>query len=230
MKIIISTLAVFLISNPIFAFDLFNPDRGKPPSPPPYIFVRPQLPSHFQQPKPPMQNIPAPPKKELLPQKDFTLLGTSRIGNKRSVILRGPDQKEFLLRFKNKPTEIKGYEGYKILKVEARDILIEYPENAPCRKSNEKKGIICSADQKTATVSLKRGKAITPLVSAPSAAAPPPVTPRNHGPIAPPTPKGYNMPQEGYKMPPKTKIKPENIPPGMRLIHTPFGDRLIPIK
>jgi hypothetical protein len=227
MKRIIFTLAVFLLSNPILAFDLFNPERGKPPAP---VRKAPQFPSRFQPAVPPKRTIPAPPPKKLLPQKDFTLLGTSRIGKKRTVILRGPDRNEFILRFKNKRTPIKKYKGYYLLKVEARDILIEYPEDAPCRRSNEKKGIICSADQKTATVSLKRGKAITPLATAPrkTPSMPPPFTRQTQPPMAPRP--NRHPPQEGYKMPPKTKIKPENVPPGMRLIHTPFGDRLMPIK
>lgn len=216
MKLIIFTLTVFLISNPIFAFDLFNPERGKRSS----AFVKKPLkfPNRFK-PKPLKRTLPIPPRKKWLPQKNFTLLGTSRIGNKRSVILKGPDGKDFILRFQNKRTPIKDYKGYYLLKVEAQNILIEYPEDAPCRKSNEKKGIICSADQKTATVSLKRGKAITPIVKpqqTPSLAVKPRIQ----------RPKRYT----DYKKFRKKVIKPENVPPGMRILHTPFGDRLVPIK
>jgi len=217
MKIIILTLTVFLISNPILAFDLFNPERGKSPST--VVQKAPQVPSH--QPAP--RTVPKSPPKRLQRQKDFNLLGTSRIGTKRSVILRGPDRKEFLLSFKSKRTPIKDYEGYYLLKVEARDILIEYPVDAPCRKSNENKGIICSADQKTATVSLKRGKAITPLQpKAPSVA----IKRRTQGTRGHQGPKRHT-PKEGSRFKKKV-IKPENVPPGMRLIHTPFGDRLVP--
>jgi hypothetical protein len=228
MKIIILTLTVFLISNPILAFDLFNPERGTPPSS--VIRDTPQFPRSY---KPKLPNRIIPIRKKFLPQKNFILLGTSRIGNKRSVILRGPYNKEFLLRFQNKRTPIqdrssptkKVYKGYYLLKVEARDILIEYPDDAPCRKSNEKKGIICSEDQKTATVSLKRGKAIIPLAhvrAVSSFSKPKPRTQR------PRQFKKYT-PQEHRRFRKKV-IKPENIPEGMRVLHTPFGDRLVPIK
>ncbi len=212
------TLTILLCSTHTFAFDLFNPDRGKAPPPAPIepgalpIPFR-ALPTKAEAKKP----------KKLRPQKDFTLLGTSRLGNKRAVILKTPDNKEIVLRFRNKRTSIKNYEGYYLLSVKAREIRMEYPLDAPCQKSNEDKGIECNeADEgRTAIVSLPQRKAV-----AQQPAQPPLATAR------PPTTTPSSVPQRKPPKRPKNirKIKDEDVPPGMRVVHTPFGDRLVPIE
>ena len=192
------------------AFDLFDFERGKLKPPPPIVKnIKPgSLPIPFRALTKTTNR-----QRKLRPQKDFTLLGTSRFGNKRIAILKGYDNKTFIQRFENNTRtslEEKGYEGYYLLNVKARQVSIEYPEDAPCRKDRPKKGIQCNADE-TATLRLKHARAIT-------------------------------QPKKSTKSPPKRKtkiqkkkftkkvIKDEEAPPGMRVVHTPFGDRLVPIK
>ena len=216
------------------AFDLFEADRGKSPPPPKVAPV----PTKSRSPTKPLTNPfltarkllssrPRKPKK-LLPQKDFSLVGTSQIGNKRAVVLKGPDNKEFIQRFEdNTRTSIKGYDGqYILVSVEPREIQIEYPENSPCRKDNPKKGLKCSADEKIATLKLGRRKAL------------PPPRPK----IKPKQPRRQQTARNKKRQAEREKrkklykdfkrqvIKDEDVPPGMRVVRTPFGDRLVPLK
>ncbi len=150
-------------------------------------------------------------KRKLKRQRDFVLLGTSRIGSRRAVVLKAPNNKQFIQYFEdNVVTEIKDHEGYYLLSVEPREIVIEYPEDAPCRKSNGAKGIICNEQDegRTALLSLEKSKII--------ASSPKPVTTAT-----------TEKPKTKFK---RKVIKEEDVPPGMRVVHTPFGDRLIPVK
>lgn len=235
-----TTLALLFSAN-ASSFDLFNPERGKKRSPPPKSVSK-------RVPKGPLSNpfvrshkLPSPRKrpperkKRLPPQKDLELLGTSRIGNKRAVVLRGPDNKDFIqyFRSKDKITTPSGhlgvgikepYQDYYLLTVEARRIKIEYPAESPCRKSNEQKGLTCDEEGQTATLILTHGKALPPQK--------PPATPQQ------PTQKtaaekleeNRKKRREMYQNFKKQVIKDEDVPKGMRVIRTPFGDRLVPIK
>lgn len=152
-------------------------------------------------------------KRRLKRQRDFVLLGTSRIGSRRAVVLKAPNNKQFVLYFEdNVVTEIKDYKGYYLLSVEPREIVIEYPEDAPCRKSNGAKGIICNEQDegRTALLSLERNKIVA---AAPSSKRQTATT--------------TEKPKSKFK---RKVIKEEDVPPGMRVVHTPFGDRLIPVK
>jgi hypothetical protein len=154
-------------------------------------------------------------KRRLKRQRDFVLQGTSRIGSRRAVVLKAPNNKQFVLYFEdNVVTEIKDYKGYYVLSVEPREIVIEYPEDAPCRKSNPKKGIICNQQDegRTALLSLERDKIVAASSSQPQTAV-------------------ASTEEKPKKSKFKRKvIKEEDVPPGMRVVHTPFGDRLIPVK
>jgi len=233
MRNIIIALITMLYVNNVPAFDLFNPDRGKPPPPevkiipPTFITTGSQkLPTPFiakaivvQKKKP----------EKMLPQRDFSLKGTSLIGDKRIAILVAPDKKEFIQYLKNNDrTEISSekFKDYYLLNVEAREVKIEYPTNAPCKKDNETEGIKCAdvGDGLTiATLSLKQRKALK--------APRPPVAPR-----PPPSAtekseqKDLAKRKEIYKNFKRKVIKDEDVPPGMRVVRTPFGDRLVPIK
>ena len=237
-----------LFSSYTFGFDLFNPDRGKSPAPqivpPPTLptSVRGgQLPEPFPRARKPLPSIPKPPK-PLLPQKDFILRGTSLIGKQRSVVLKGPDSKEFIQRLDNdQRTPITGYPDYYLLSVSAREIQLEYPTDAPCRNDNPQQGIKCNKEDngKTVLLSLQRQQALPPK----------PVTPvQPSSAQSPATGSSSNRPattleeirarreearkkrEELYKNFQRRVIKDEDVPPGMRVVRTPFGDRLVPIQ
>ncbi len=163
-RLLIITITAYLLLSGVhvLAFDLFDSNRGKlsPESSTPVkstVFSKPfQAPTQSRLPE----------KKRHL-QKDFVLLGTSRMGNKRTVILKGPDNKVFIQHFKNNTrTAITGYEGYYLLEVEPREIRIEYPVNTPCR--NDKEELKCSADQKRALLTFKPRERVAPQRSSQS--------------------------------------------------------------
>jgi len=227
------TISLLCFNSNASTFDLFNPDRGKLPQTTP-----PSKPTPLSNPfrargttKPPRQT---PKTQKPLPQKDFTLQGTSRIGKKRAVVLKGPDNKEFIQYFKDKKktrtpeghigVAIKGYSDYYLLSVEAREVRIEYPGNSPCRKSNEQKGLKCDQadDGRTATLGLMRRKALK--------APKPPKPTKTAAQKAKKREDARKKRQETYKNFKRRVIKDEDVPPGMRVVRTPFGDRLVPIK
>jgi hypothetical protein len=263
IQIILGTTLALFLSNPVYSnFDLFDPDRGKPavvpekPKPVTPAFTNSSRNSKTPPPIPFMQSRKAtsrkklPPKK-IPPQKDFELRGTSIIGSFRAAILKGPDGKEFVQHFdKNEqtPTGKKGIKiknseqsadfAYYLLKVEPRKIQIEYPENSPCRTSNEQKGLKCADDQKTALLALTSLKAL-----------PPAVQPRSKNISKSKANKGKSNKrdkdneaknkkldnardkrQQLYRNFKRRVIKDDEVPPGMRVVRTPFGDRLVPEK
>ena len=244
IKIILGiTLALFL-SSPVYSnFDLFDSDRGKiepvpvKPKPVTTAFTSSSKNSKTPPPIPFMQSRKSavrkqlPPKK-LPPQKDFELRGTSIIGSFRAAVLKGPDGKEKIYRFKDKKPTPAGNEGirikenangydYYLLKVEPRQIQIEYPKESPCRDSNDQKGLKCAENQKTAMLELKSLKAL------PQQAQPKPKTKAKTN-QAKKRDNANDKRKQLYRNFKRRVIKDEEVPPGMRVVRTPFGDRLVP--
>jgi hypothetical protein len=203
-----------LLSGTISAneFDLFNADRGKPPPPPVQVEAPPP-------PPPP----PEPPKAPAL-QKDFILRGTQIIGHRRSVTLETPNGKRVQLTLRNTaPTVITGFPGYVLHSIEPRAVRLSYPQDAPCSESRTEKGVECVSATEV-LLTLQRGKPTPPKLT--PAIAPPvaPVVPI--APVPPPPPGTTAAPGQAQFQP--RIIKDEEIPPGMKRIRTPFGDRLVP--
>jgi hypothetical protein len=240
-------LTLLLINGNAYGFDLFNADRGKPPPPPqPTVTETPpqSLPIPFTQARPSLLPPPPTPQAPLLPQKDYELRGISIIGSKKAVILKSPDGKEFVQHFKdNKRTPIndpsnpdpKTPTGYFLINVEARKIVVEYPENAPCRQNNDVTGIECNNQDGGKTVTLKRVRR-NAIAAAPPPPPQPVITPFPPAPT-PASPEETKAQEEErkrreqlYKNFQRQVIKDEDVPPGMRVVRTPFGDRLVPIR
>jgi hypothetical protein len=226
-------------SNAWAGFDLFNQDRGKPPEPPPAPV---QPPAPAPTPAPPPAPRPPPP-----PQKDFVLKGTTKFGKNYQIFLQTPDGKDIIHEWKNtdKTSEIEGFKDFSILNVTPREVVIRYPENSLCLNSHLDRGVMCATDQKTATLKLVRGAPTPPkpVAQLPSAT---PITPAtaaggglvpNNNPNAPaPSPEAQRLQalfqQAAQQNQPQTQPSPlkpgENPPAGMKVVKTPFGDRLVP--
>jgi hypothetical protein len=177
-------------------------------------------------PKKTVPRQPARPKKPP-PQKDFMIIGTSRIGDRRAVVLKGPDNKEFIQYFENNQrTAIKGYPDYYLVSVEAREVKIEYSTEFPCSEDKQEKALTCeqSNNGKTfAVLKLKQRKALPPAKQ--------PKKPQlSAADKAKKRAEAQKKRKELYKNFKRKVIKDEDVPPGMRVVRTPFGDRLVPIK
>jgi len=222
--LLVSAALVGLWPTSALAFDVFNQDRGKAPASPPVV----QPPPPVVAPVQPVKPVVPPP-----PQRDFILKGTMRIGNSYQAMLQSPDGKDIAQRWETGKTQVlTNYSDYALLSVAARTVVLRYPENSPCTQHQETKGVLCSKDGKTATLSLKRDKATPPKIAPPVPVPPLPVPPQV---VAQP---GEDPQQaaarlraqqlfQGFQ---QNTIQPKDVPPGMRVVKTPFGDRLVPAQ
>lgn len=175
---------------------------------------------------------------------EFVLVGTSRIGNHYSAILE--HRSGNVVRFQVDPdrnTRIPGYRDFSVVSVAAGELSLRFPDDTPCLE-NSTKGVSCSSVSNIAMLTLAVGD---PVVRAkpegqdsnsaegsdgadqegnaqrtnPFAALQRAAANNNDG----------NPAQAGDRPQPRTfqvrRIAPEDVPEGMRVISTPFGDRLV---
>jgi len=143
------------------------------------------------------------------------------MGKKYQVILKLPNGKERLVTWKLKQKRpIPQFNAYKLIAVlpDERKVKISYPDNSPCRKDNQAKGVKCDG-KKIAEISFIYGK--------PSAVAIAPV----HKISKNKTKATKNNENKSLiNRFEKQVIGDDDVPEGMRRVRTPFGDRLVPIK
>lgn len=227
-------LLLFLFSHTAAAFDLFDPDRGKPK-------VAPKPPAPIKAPSNPFANVvkPKPDKpKKLKPQQNFTLRGTLQLGDKHIAFLQDPRGKEIdplRLIGTSGSLPIPDHPGYALLEVKPRQIKLAYPDDAPCRVSSVKTGVTCVDNGKAAELTLLRHeplKAPPKPASVPTKTQTPPTNPFAPRAMTPEEAKKREADvakrRELYKNFKKRVIRDEDVPPGMRVVRTPFGDRLVP--
>jgi len=167
----------------------------------------------------------------------FTLLGTSRIGGSYSAILRHRSGESILVRSQgNTATAIEGHAGYSVLSVGAGKLFLSYPDSHPCVE-DVGQGVGCTEGSNSAELVL----GTSPPISRPAPSA---TLGQQGGSTEPPTAQSINpfeavlaaqadgndpAQDDGGRAElfvPK-RISPENVPPGMRVVATPFGDRLV---
>jgi len=232
------TFAVANIAN-AEGFDLFNKDRNKPKIPP-APKVEPKPPTT---PVNPFQSLPKPPSKKpavrMLPQKDFVLKGVSQIGERYIVFLEAPNTKVIKVDMEDKRrVSIKhGFPDYHLIRMTERKVKIDYPANAPCRRPNPQKSIKCTNGGKSATLGFIVGN---PFISPKTAVSKNP--PNKVNPFLAAMNKNKQLSDKEkskrdaalqkrrdlYKNFKRQVIKDEDVPDGMRVVRTPFGDRVVP--
>ncbi len=171
----------------------------------------------------------------------FTLLGTSRIGGKLKASLVDNNGEVIRVEMGDEAsTPIPGHVGYRLVRVGSREVAISLPGNTPCI-GFEDKGVSCGSDG-LAELSLTTA---APIIVASTAEQ----TQQNNDEIAaanaeeePDNPfaaalraaaqneaatRGRGRPiSERFEV---QRIAPEDVPPGKRVVRTPFGDRLVDI-
>lgn len=171
----------------------------------------------------------------------FTLLGTSRIGSKRRVsLLDGAGQKIVVELGDTDSTPIPDHAGYRVVTVGADTVSISLPANAPCVGSQEK-GVQCTADGRaelslTTAAPLVLARPAEPAVAQQDDVADADQVPPDNPFAAALRAAAQNeanaqdgrgrrgIPVDRFEA---RRIAPEEVPPGMRVVRTPFGDRLV---
>ena len=177
----------------------------------------------------------------------FTLVGTSRIGDRRSAILRHQNGENIrVLTGLKSTTRIAGYEEYLVLEVGAGKLSVRYPKDVPCAEHKDK-GVSCSTTPNTALLELVNAEALArtePISNAAGSSDSKPELAGSGTAGATSNPfealraaraAGLNTNQNSAnengdvsngRFTPR-RIAPEDVPSGMRVVSTPFGDRLV---
>lgn len=172
----------------------------------------------------------------------FTLVGTSRIGKHHSAILRHQNGESISVgTVAGSTSPIAGYEEFTVFDVGAGALSVRYPSDIPCVGFKDK-GVSCSAAPNTALLQLVNAQAIARAVPVPNADQSAGLVSSNAEPgasdqVANPfealraarangNPDQSNVGDRNSRFTPR-RISPEDVPPGMRVVSTPFGDRLV---
>ena len=165
----------------------------------------------------------------------FSLIGTSRIGSRLSVALRHVEGERIQVVVDNYRTLIPGYERYAVVEVDSRKVGIQYPQSVSCSEFPEL-GVSCDAENNIAMLSLPTGKAMIPKIGDQDVSdvpderrETPSNSPRNpfealRNAVGTGNSRGSVDPPARFN---PRRIDPSDVPPGMRVVSTPFGDRLV---
>lgn len=162
----------------------------------------------------------------------FRLLGTMRIGDSRQIHLRhrsGEVVKVSMAADFDGSMSIPGYQGFAVTSGGSQQVAITLPANEICQVYPDS-GISCR-DASTAELALVLGNVVQP-----QAAAVEPNDEEENAEAAPDNPfariRAANAADNPASDPNPQRFRPRRIPPedvpeGMRVISTPFGDRLV---
>ena len=168
---------------------------------------------------------------------EFTLIGTSRIGDSFSAILRHRSGESILVRSQGGTSAaIEDHPGYSVLSVGSGKLSLRYPASIPCAE-DVGQGVSCNAGLNIAELVLGKSSPLSRIVPSTSVEL-------QGSPTEPPTAQSINPFEaitaaqaddndsaqvdggRGDRFVPK-RISPEDVPSGMRVVATPFGDRLV---
>jgi len=172
----------------------------------------------------------------------FTLVGTSRIGGRQRATLASSSGQILHVDIRDGvDAPIDGFPGYRLVSVGSRRAEVSLPAGMPC-VGERSQGVSCGTDgrmQLTLTTAAPVPVA-APAVAAETAAEPAAVD--ASGDVAVDNPfaaalraaaqneraagDGQRGPFNAERFQPR-RIAPEDVPPGMRVVRTPFGDRLV---
>ncbi len=163
---------------------------------------------------------------------EFSLIGTARIGSRTSVMLRHVSGKEVRVALKRSRMAIPGYEQYAIVGSDGDSVSIQYPQAVDCLEFAAQ-GVSCDASRNVAILSLTTAKPILPSPAPAETAQTDTGQEEERSTPSNPFEALRNRAQNGE--PPSERpgrfqprrIDPADVPPGMRVVSTPFGDRLV---
>jgi hypothetical protein len=176
----------------------------------------------------------------------FTLIGTSRMGSRWRALVRSPSGAVVSVDLDpTVPVVIPGYPGYRVSAANTRELVVLHPASSPCVERTDK-GVSCTSGTE-ARLSIATASPLAP-VQQPVATAADTTAATASEPIvsevsadnpfaaalraARERAESEGIPlevmevMEGERFRPR-RIDPADVPPGSRLIRTPFGDRII---
>ena len=177
-----------------------------------------------------------------LTEPEFVLIGSSRIGERRRVVLSHRSGQTVTVPISAQgQTSIPGHEQFHIVTSEGGRVAIQYPADASCVEASDR-GVSCDASANVAWLSLRPGpmpeQFIVDLDSGQEEepdAADQARDAREELARDPDNPFARLRAEAlGQDVPPPARfrprrINPSEVPPGMRVVSTPFGDRLVEI-
>lgn len=177
---------------------------------------------------------------------EFTLVGVSRLGDKYSAILRDKDGESFIVKAgPATTTTIPEHSEYAIVDVTAAGVSIRYPRNNACVEFSDR-GVTCSSAANIAQLVLANGEPLPGRSPATQDLLGQEAQEVANGEITEEQAERTNPFEAlrnarqgdgdnaaaaatgtaGARFTPR-RISPEDVPEGMRIIATPFGDRLV---
>ena len=174
---------------------------------------------------------------DIVSEPNFVLVGTARFGDYYSALINNGNERNIRLdEISGSMTFIPGYPGYQVIEVSSGEILIRYPTERDC-VSNKNMGVSCGEDN-VATLRLPESEPIKFVGSEGAQGENEAALKLNQGSEEQNTPRNpfaallegasnSNSSNEDTNSFTPRRISPEDIPSGMRVISTPFGDRLV---
>lgn len=154
----------------------------------------------------------------------FVLVGTTRIGDAQSALLRHLSGEVIRVPLTGTSNPIPGHELYTVVDRQSGQVSVRYPAAIPCGDFPDQ-GVDCDANTNIATLSLTTARAVITETAAEETQAPEAETIRN--PFEAIRERGrIGDPNQPARFQPR-RIPPEDVPPGYRVVSTPFGDRLV---
>ncbi len=170
----------------------------------------------------------------------FTLIGTSRIGTKEVALLKHLSGDVIRVPLSTGINVIPGHELYSVVNHGPGRLALQFPSSVPCSDYPDS-GVSCDSSSNISTLSLTTADAIVripelELEAVPvdaeteeSSEAEEPATRRNPFAAIRDRARAENNNTQATstsRFQPR-RIDPSDVPPGMRVISTPFGDRLV---
>ena len=176
-----------------------------------------------------------------LTEPEFVLVGSSRIGERRRVVLTHRSGEVVTVPVADGQTSIPGHEQFRIVTSEGGRVAVQYPAGASCVEAADR-GVSCDASANIAWLSLRPMPVPEQFIAELDAGQEEEPDPADQARNArddlardPNNPFARLRAEAlGQDVPPPARFRPRRIdasevPPGMRVVSTPFGDRLVEI-
>ena len=160
---------------------------------------------------------------------EFTLVGTSRLGDSVLAVVEDRQGEIISVRMgKDRPASITGHTGFEIVTVGSGEITVRYPSNVDCQEFTDR-AVFCE-DKNIARLGLAN---LVPLENTDGLTSANEVLDQE-GPDSVINPfeallqraANSETTEDASSFQP-VRIDPQDVPPGMRVVSTPFGDRLV---